>query len=655
MTAPDLANRLIFAHPSVGTKQPVDRAARWFVWACWLVSIATAFAFLGLTAQKIPLADDWRLIQPGGAIDASRWAWPLGWQSPLPRLIATVILGVSGDRLRLLAVFNVFALAAVAFAAIKVIRSRRGHTSYADAFLPLTLLHLGHAESFVWASQISQVVAATVAVALILSLVANSNLLGARGTVQAAAAMVLLSVSGTSGPIIAASLAGWCLTWSWVSRRALRPNEEPWAGKVLVGASVVAILSSATSLRASWVGRTRLAEASYSLGSGLDAGALGLGPAVGLSWPAASFAAGSLLLACCLLGAFVVRRDKLHLEPVIGVMVVLLSVAASGMAIGLGAISVARSEGGGGLPPFLIVTLPGVIAAYALWALYAPGRLRVAGPYAFFGLTVLLLPFNVAEGVKWGAWYIDGMSAVDQGLLAGVPTTALARRSQSFLAPNLTQAELVAGLDRLRLEGDGIGQLQGGQAAGSAEPARPAGSANGAIETIEIRYRANQAGEVSLIWGVSGWAPVAEGLRPPNTTIQNGTMNSPMRRSGEEFSLSVRVPAEGYLDYGFWTSKHEDGTPTGVWDGAYVAQVGGQRVVRTAAPGRILAQLQASATSEPAPALGRDPAPRPQAVLHRRTVAAGLIGFGLAMLGLLISLFGAARAPGPSTPTTRRS
>ena len=42
--------------------------------------------------------------------------------------------------------------------------------------------------------------------------------------------------------------------------------------------------------------------------------------------------------------------------------------------------------------------------------------------------------------------------------------------------------------------------------------------------TLEVRYELPAAGEVIFVWGVNGWLPVAEDLRPPGTVIRNEVM-----------------------------------------------------------------------------------------------------------------------------------
>jgi hypothetical protein len=86
--------------------------------------------------------------------------------------------------------------------------------------------------------------------------------------------------------------------------------------------------------------------------------------------------------------------------------------------------------------------------------------------------------------------------------------------------------------------------------------------------TQEIRYHAPEAGEVSLVWGINGWAVVPEGMRPAGTTLKKAMMHTPMQRNGNVFAAKVLVPAGAIVNYGFLTTKDSNGKPIkGMWDG----------------------------------------------------------------------------------------
>lgn len=94
-----------------------------------------------------------------------------------------------------------------------------------------------------------------------------------------------------------------------------------------------------------------------------------------------------------------------------------------------------------------------------------------------------------------------------------------------------------------------------------------------ALVTQTFRFHMPEAGEVVLVWGVNGWGLVPEDLRPEGTVLwKNVLMNTPMQRDGGTFIVSVRVPANAPLDYGFQVRTAKDGTPVWLWDGDYRTQ-----------------------------------------------------------------------------------
>ena len=77
--------------------------------------------------------------------------------------------------------------------------------------------------------------------------------------------------------------------------------------------------------------------------------------------------------------------------------------------------------------------------------------------------------------------------------------------------------------------------------------------------TKKIRYHAPGAAEVWLAWGIDGWQPAPQSVRPPGTVIRDSKMHSPMRSSGDDFFADVSLPPGASLDFFFLISKTNDG------------------------------------------------------------------------------------------------
>ena len=107
----------------------------------------------------------------------------------------------------------------------------------------------------------------------------------------------------------------------------------------------------------------------------------------------------------------------------------------------------------------------------------------------------------------------------------------------------------------------------------AAWPAVRAEAGQDAARVLEFRYRAAEAGEVLLVWGVRGWQAVPAEERPPGTVVTDRVMRTPMNGEGGVFRAAIRVRAADPVDYGFLITATRDGLPlevAPVWDGRKV-------------------------------------------------------------------------------------
>jgi hypothetical protein len=87
------------------------------------------------------------------------------------------------------------------------------------------------------------------------------------------------------------------------------------------------------------------------------------------------------------------------------------------------------------------------------------------------------------------------------------------------------------------------------------------------LSQLDIRYDLRAAGDVLLIWGVNGWNPVAEALRPPGTVIRKQVMATPMVKTDGRFAVTIAVETGATVDYGFLVTKTAGGAFVELWDG----------------------------------------------------------------------------------------
>lgn len=103
--------------------------------------------------------------------------------------------------------------------------------------------------------------------------------------------------------------------------------------------------------------------------------------------------------------------------------------------------------------------------------------------------------------------------------------------------------------------------LAGGRAA-QAAPSR-------AMVAHEIRYRAPDAGEVALVWGVNGWQQLPPSGRPAGTTLittNREVMRTPMQNSQGLFHVVIEVPEGSVINFAFQITRARSGVGATVWD-----------------------------------------------------------------------------------------
>src|SRR4051812_23488472 len=122
------------------------RRTWWFVYGVWAVLSLQMLVFMIRYAQPGPIIDEWEFIP---AITGEEPFWPWLWKLhnehrfPLPRLIWYPITVATQD----FSAGTYVTWLGISLATLLLIHTScklRGRLDYADAFFPLSLLHLGH-------------------------------------------------------------------------------------------------------------------------------------------------------------------------------------------------------------------------------------------------------------------------------------------------------------------------------------------------------------------------------------------------------------------------------------------------------------------------------------------------------------------------------
>jgi hypothetical protein len=211
----------------------------------------------------------------------------------------------------------------------------------------------------------------------------------------------------------------------------------------------------------------------------------------------------------------------------------------------------------GGWPlRYVLLAVPVLLVAYFIWDLYGSKTMRLILQGGLFLGLIVSIPSNSQDGFWWNYWYQKGVNEVKQDVAASASASTIADRHGEFLLHWMETGDLAARITMLE---------QAGMTLFGQSPAETLG--NQALLEQEIHYQAAAAGEVFLVWGVNGWNPLPDALRPPGTLLKNNAMHTPMERSGEIFVIRVTAPANSVIDFGFLITRDAQGKAVSIWDG----------------------------------------------------------------------------------------
>jgi len=438
-------------HALVQTISGSDRAEKVFVWSVWLIMMLVALICIIKYGRNIPFLEDWYLVQPltGNEPDLAEWLWRpyKEHRLPLPRLILLGLLKLTNGDFRIGMLFNVITLGAISFAMILVARHLRGgRTSFADAFFPIILLHLGNWMNLFWSWQFTFVLPTTLTLTLLLVLISYSTLATTTAAVIAGTCLVLLPLCGANGLLIVPLMALWLIYTGVLYLHAEKRHAGSlWISAFLIGSAAVALCLSALY----FVGYQSWVSLNPSIPKVLITAAkclaLGLGPLASISWKLPTLIVMSFLIPSAVLVILrVLHNNYPERQRTLGILLYFVNLTFFALALGLGRAGVIGASNGYDRLPgwYVLLAVPTLCTAFFIWELYGSTKLRCVVQYALFITMCILLPFNTIWGLGWGDRYRKRMDAVEKDLQAGTPLTTLAERHGDFLIYWLNKDEL---------------------------------------------------------------------------------------------------------------------------------------------------------------------------------------------------------------------
>jgi hypothetical protein len=382
--------------------------------ALWALFALMALAFVAGIGTNAPYADEWDFV-PGllNEEPLGPWLWVQHNEHrlPLPRLVWYALFQLVPD-FRAGMFVQVALLSALAFALMRFAAQLRGAPHIADAFFPVSLLHIGHWENFVMGYQLCFALFALFATGLIAVALriapANRYRLGA----VAALLLLLLALTHGAGIAVVPPVALWL---AWLSREEWRAGAKGRALALFAGAllpiAYLALCFAIYTHPPSHPPRSTDAVAVARVTAEVLAMPFGIGLCE-LWW---LLAPALVALGC----ATVALLWKLRIEAEARASVFGLLACASGF-FGLAlAIGIGRGEwgpGGGLWSRYSLLVWPLLAAAFLVWA----RARRKWVPLALFAAAALAFPGNVGTAIIHGSRVKGEYFAIEADLAAGL-------------------------------------------------------------------------------------------------------------------------------------------------------------------------------------------------------------------------------------------
>jgi hypothetical protein len=428
------------APPRPAAAIPRLGAAGLFVGGIWLLMTASTLAFVGRYAIDAPFLDEWDFLPAltAEAPDVPGWLWTQHNEHllPVPRLIYWALGRLTGWDFRAGAYVTLAALAGLALACVLTARRLRGHVSYADAFFPLALLHIGQFENLLWGYQLGFGLSVLL-VGLMLQVIVRTSLepYSWRAVGLTAVCLPLLPLCGMHAFVYLPPLALWLILVGWHGCGHATPGGRR-RGAALLAVVVLSFgVTAATFLGYHWPGDhpappdalavARVAAQVLATGAGW--------PGVA-AWPGSGFVVVGLLAAAALLALRVALGQRAERLRALGLVLFLAGGFGLALGIGWGRASFGPTAGFAGR--YFTLALPPLCALYFVAALYGGRLLGGFVPMALFAGACALAPANHNFGTEQGGLLRHQVLAFHADLKAGMPASVLARRYTGVLHPS---------------------------------------------------------------------------------------------------------------------------------------------------------------------------------------------------------------------------
>lgn len=420
-----------------------DRGSLIFALLVWLTMLAAALTLIAIYGSNVPSWDDWDMVPT--ATDhqpvTAKWLWSQHNEHrvPIPRLLLLAMLRLTRIDFRTGMYFSVVATAALALGMILTARRLRGHSSFFDAFFPLTLMNLAQAVNFLWCWQLQYFLSIGLAGVVLMLIARAATPPKLLPTLAAGICILLLPLCGANGLGMVPPLALWLeyaavLHWCSLARTGRRNAvilsvfavvALLLCGLYFIGYNRVPYHPSTHNPRV--IVRTALQFLTMSFGPGV----------VGLSfesrlpmpfWKAVCAAVAALLLLTCWTLAVNWREKPKERARTVGLFLFIGAMVSLALGLGMGR--------DGFEIRYVTLSVPLLCAVYFAWTIYgAPPLRKMIGTLLFTTVVVLVVP-NTWWGLRYARDLKSHLAAFETDMVGGTPAHELIQRYAGYLHPH---------------------------------------------------------------------------------------------------------------------------------------------------------------------------------------------------------------------------
>jgi hypothetical protein len=420
---------------------PDDIGELLFVWGAWAMLSFGVLGFVWSFGSRIPFHDGWHLVRDiaaGQELSAS-WLWAQEDVNrfPFSRLGMWLSFRLSEGDLRWGMVIQILPLIVISAILLTGIRSIRGRSSYCDAVIPMGLLHLGHADNFLWFHQIHAggFTALSCFCVYWLNTVSHKQ---SRGYLWLGVlALILLPLHASFGlSVLPPFVAGYALVARSMWLRTDRSRRRS-ASLLLAGCSVATLVAVVYVLG---LERSRVQSESFQiqgvLWASLEASAMSLGPIATRLWPLS----GLVIVFLGLLVIFGLTLAWLRAEDRQSRISVLLAIASMlGTVMLCLAVGVGRTHQGGLLARYSIVMFPLIVSFYVVAVIILKGSFSKFIQFFLFSAIAMGLMYHFSLGLRTGKTRKKAELRLTTDIDSGVPMMGIVARHGRFWSGSIVR------------------------------------------------------------------------------------------------------------------------------------------------------------------------------------------------------------------------